>query len=325
MRRAVMLAIAAFILLVGASPGSSFLTPRSRAATPTLSPTPTTIPTTSAVPAPGGSPRPPLPPLSSLPPCPTPGPYNGVRPPHPPQPGDSFCDAGRFAVKSPTLKAPARVGRRQSSSDPQYNVAVAASGNVAYYGIYAGRQVTAVSVGPTDTLYFTMHTGYSTDPNWAEVGWMFQGSGLASCAPGQYMVYTASRYTFDCFPKFPVGPGGIIWVYAESDGVSTWYQWIWWNGAWQCLCPGIYEGFAATTHPNVIDEAVANPDLPAYPETNVYDAELFQYAGQWEWVAWGGNIPGSQAWYDAPYFQNMLSYYDNWNRCGPVGPPTYTC
>jgi hypothetical protein len=265
-----------------------------------------------------GAPLPASPEPGSLTPCPAPARYTNTPPPHPYRAGDPVCDAHGFAVPSPMRKAPARGGPRLSQADPRYNVGVSSDPSPAVYGIYAGRAVTSVSLASnTDTIYVTMHAGDGT--NWTEAGWMVQGTGLASCAPGMYMIFTASESTFDCFPQYSIAPGDTIYLVVESDGVSTWTNYLWWNNAWNVLS-SVQLASGDTTTPNIVIEAVTdyNGSFLSYPNTSTSGAQLVTCC--YQWVAWDTSIPNSQSFADEPYCINVTQDWDNWYGWGPQNP-----
>jgi hypothetical protein len=343
MRKVLILAVTVLVLTTAAIPGGLIHTPRSEAATP--SPTPARSPDAgtvrpSAVPASSFPPDP-----STLSPCADPPTITADKPPHPPQPGDRFCDARRFA-KPPSASGPmspllprssqptaprnpiprTQAPAPQAGYPPEKIVGVGGSPYIAAYGMYAARAVTSVTASSTDTIYATMHIGDDSglcapSPGcWTEIGWQYN----SYCGPG-YSLYTFnpanSAMPWGCLGY--VAPGSTLYLAILSNGLTggtNWYDYLYANGGWYLVGSTTLATPYATGpgSPNAVIEIYSYGDpYPTVPPTNTSSLELEQCVNGC-WSLWNSSFP-TGTWDDVPYDLAVYQFWYNWYGCGPLG------
>ncbi len=321
MRKLLILAVAALMLTAGAIPDGVIRPPRSQAATPS----PTSVPTravgsTSHTTAPAAA-FPPDP--STLKPCPSPSSSPGPKAQHPPQPGDSFCDARQFRQPGRgTMPPPLTPGSKplsvslSSVSGPDAPITCpnmteypAGAFDIPFftaYGTFGDRTVAEVSpaYGSTcETVFATSHMGDSSgncpiaSPNgcWTEMGWMW--SQAVGCGPA-YEIYTfeaprAQYYGhlqpgYGCFPQFPIGPGSVFSFAIIGNGVGDWYDELYWDGQWNVIdTTALASGYNTFSgKPDTDVEVFTNQNGDGY-YTSIPDTP--SYNGQVETCSGGGS------------------------------------
>jgi len=269
MRRVLILAIAALVLLAGAAPARLLRTPGSEAATPAASPTAT--PTGGAVRAATATPSPsptattsavanPAPAVPGGPgqmaachPLGTPAPAS---PPHPYRLGDPVCDARSMSAPNPDLPrlhpvnvpppAANRAGRAPlppaniPSSNPPNEWAVGADaqccpngGGVETSGLWTERVIDHPTQQPGDIAFSTMHEG-TPGGNWIEIGWFWDNS--PSNQQQLCIFWSSGNVGGVAQPAcgFAIAPGQISYFEIVSYGNNLWGAYFYYppDGGW---------------------------------------------------------------------------------------------
>lgn len=250
---------------------------------------------------------------SNIAPCGVLGPNDGSRPSHPYRPGDPICSLRGHGVPDPSAirTDPVSGSAQPFNTTDQRNMFV--QNNIEATGIYAGRQVTAISHDSNDTVYVTMHAGqdYVNGP-WIEIGWYQFGSGARG-------VFTCcANVGFLSWPQFPINTGDTIWVEVEAFGNNQWSPLIYWNGQWTSL--NTYTlAYNYTTQGNVTIEAFSGGDgsYPTIPQTNTYDAQEYVCNPMCGWQPEGPATEGGGT-ADLPYCITPVNTWYNLYGYGPV-------
>lgn len=250
---------------------------------------------------------------ANIQPCAKPGTYVASRPPHPYQYGDPVCDASGFAVAQPNAIESNPVAGSAGPLTASGEAVVGVQNNIDAYGIYVGRQVTAISYDSDDTVYVTMHAGTS-DPTapWVEVGWQQFGDGslnvFTCCANYGHLVY----------PQYAISPGDTIYVDLEAEGNDQWLPMIYWNGQWDSL-----ELYTSNTNytdvGNMVVEAYPGSDgtYPTIPQTNTYNAQEYVCNPTCGWQLETASATNAfKGWEDAPYHFGHVNDFYNWYGYG---------
>lgn len=282
------------------------------------------------------------PPASSLAPCPAPGPWTAAdaNPPHGPQPGDSFCDARGFARPIVSANAPHQsyasgvkplIQCDPGTGDCNYRTDVNTFDQY-YYGLWATRDVTSVSLASTyDAFYTTMHQMVGST-NWTEIGWLYWGSSLggSGCSNSTYLIYTynpANSTAWACFSGYSISPGNQITTATESNGASTWSDYLYWCSPtckWNTLSTTTLssgQGDMSVSLEPWTNHNSSNAYL-SYPSTGAHSVEVLTCSGC-SWTSWGTNIANTNTSATYPYLLDVVNQYYNWYGCGPSG--TYSC
>jgi len=225
----------------------------------------------------------------------------------------------------------------------QYATGIAADPPYPAYGLYAGRDVTAVVLGdPSDTIYTTMHVGDNNSSGcppapgcWTEIGWSLGGASGCVNQTGSYQqvfVYNAPGNAWWCGgTNFLIDPGEQIWVSIESSGApgNSWYDYLWWSPYWylvgQTTLATAYS--SGPNSPNTNIEAYTNDSgngpWMTIPQTNTDSVEVETQGIGGPWKMWDQSIP-TGFWEppeSCPYSFTAAAMWYQWYGNGPVGAP----